>query len=61
MTNGGSTLKIIFLIEEELFSHFFAGSKIFVPEAVDDAHECKAGGNDDEALKKGGKKVVILV
>jgi hypothetical protein len=41
----------LYLIKEEFFCHLFSGSEIFVPEAVDDAHECEAGGNDDEALK----------
>jgi hypothetical protein len=53
-------IKDNFLIEEKLFSHLFSGSKIFVPEAVDDAHECKSGGNDDKALKR-RKKVVMFV
>ena len=45
-------LESLFLIKEELFCHLFSGSKIFVPESVDDAHECEAGGNDDKALNR---------
>ena len=45
-------LQSLFLIKEELFCHLFSGSKIFVPESVDDAHECEAGGNDDKALNR---------